>query len=480
LTNIAPDIIQNYDVRCFDYAIFDKQIALEWDISSTTPSNASELNLIDLHSEGNADKLTIVRERIQEIWNHTNGELFLTISKMDDIINSSKWAYLESLTTEKSNFHSYSYHAFGADRWIDMNEDAKKFGKYSLGTKEQNYLTKFFLPSLSKNDIGKDRTTKFDILHIGVGSGVEIEPIIYSINSMHKQIEKYAIVDVSYGLLKSVREQETNLVKRVGVDVFVTEKPFIYFDPVDVTTGEVVNSIGRDFTRLKVNGVPLTTQIGGNIEGLSIVGNVNPLIFILVANGYLLSQKLLLESIARVMREGIDYLLVTTEINNTVSSSEEDNNKNLANLIAPYVAPSALQLLDISLNPLGIINTVADDYDFRFQLCHDPKTIYQKDIFEGFFKLQDWRRRHNHKTFSINDFGNKPQNIADGKVIKIIDELNSKVQIKVFQTYKPSNHDSIVNYLDNLDNINGKLDIVYSDFNSEYNQVGLVIKKIKV
>jgi len=409
----------NIEVNKYDYAIFDSEIVLEWEIHFDDDKNITlkkpKITLIDLNpldSNDKAKSLKVFASYISENWNR-----FYTIEYIEERIKDSKQEYLKSIK-EKDNtiFHSYCYHAYGGDCWKEINETSE----YDLGRREQNFLRDF----LFKIQLENIRTC--NVLHIGVGSGIEIEPIINGIRKDEREIQNYTFVDISPNILERTHEKLVWLKRHNKVN------NNIHF-----------HDICEDVTK----------------EWLYIRPDNNPLIVILVANGFLFSQEPLIRNISNFMKEG-DYLLVTTEINNTTISDESLKIKNLNKLIESYKTDSVLKLFNISLNPLGINTIDKQYYEFKFQNKITTGDNYKQDIFEGYFNLQLWRTNNNNFT---------------------LDGFESIEQIKIFQSYKPRNEESIKSYLDNFDlEIESHNPIKDKDFNNpKYNEIGLVIQKKK-
>jgi hypothetical protein len=410
----------------YDYAIFDKEIALEWQIYSdnyeSDTFNKTKITLIDLKpsdSNNKAQSLKDFEKIINDNWNRLD-----KIKQVEDKIIKSKQKYLDSMKNDSNaTLHSYCYHAYGGDCWKNINATSE----YDLGRREQHFLKDFLLDTIKQNK----NVRSCNVLHIGVGSGIEIESIINSLRQEEREIQHYTIVDISPNILERTQEKLVWLKKYNKINN-------INFKNIceDVTTP------GWSYER----------------------PDNNPLIIILVANGFLFSQESLLKNISVFMKKE-DYLLVTVEINNTVNSIN-----NLNKMKESYRIDSALKLFNNSLNPLGIntfkkSNIEADCRDY-YEFDFNKKTpvenaFYKKDIFEGFFNLKAWKKN------------NKDWHPAEFK------ELD---KIKIFQSYKPSSLASVKSYLDIIDGgflvTNLKSEDDFNEFkNSNLNQIGLVIQK---
>jgi uncharacterized SAM-dependent methyltransferase len=407
----------NIEADSYDYAIFDKEIALEWEIyfddDKSDTFKKPKITLIDLNPLDSNDKAKSLKDFVKYI--DDNWSRLDKIEHIEEKIRKSNQKYLDSIKNSNPHTisHSYCYHAYGGDCWKKINETSE----YDLGRREQNFLRDFLF-----NKMQLENVRSCNVLHIGVGSGIEIEPIINGIRQEEREIQNYTIVDISPNILERTREKLTWLKRHNKVNNIqfhnicedVTKSGWLYARPDN-----------------------------------------NPLIIILVANGFLFSQESLLRNISAFMKTG-DYLLVTTEINNTASSNEYLNK-----LEESYKTDSVLKLFNISLNPLGI-NTFTNNtidkqyYKFSFYNSTNDDDIYKKDIFEGYFDLALWRK---NKGFTLKDF-------------------ESIERIKIFQSYKPSDKNSIESYLTKFDlevASNNSIDDAFN--NPKYNEIGLVIQK---
>ncbi|MDR2581161.1 MAG: hypothetical protein LBC85_09245 [Fibromonadaceae bacterium] len=437
----------NIDVERHDYVIFNKKIALEWNYD-----NSNNLQLIDDSQDPVVQALITINSR----WDSGGAHRFENVSEIKEKINKSKKRYLQEIIEQKPSIHSYCYHAYGADCWNEINEDQND--GYKLGSREQNYLNRTFLPSLSKMELDKD--PQYNVLHIGVGSGIEIENVVAGIGVAKKKISKYAIVDVSFHIIERVKEKVKQLKgsNKIMNTVFSDKNiDFIYSDPVDVT-------------KISLSNVKYYDVFSDNTFNANDIKD-KPLIIILVANGYLLSQESLLKNIFKFMRPG-DYLLITTEINNSVVDGKK-NEENLDKIINPYKSQSGLKLFNISLNLLGIDTVNADYYDFDF-----PENVkgYKNDVFIGDFLLAKWRDKH--IDFKLDDTFES----VDDNMRRTFDRMD---KIQIFQSFKPSNRESMESYLEVfktdeyefvIKNVSD-VDCAFKDSNKTYNQVGFVIQK---
>ena len=424
----------------YDYAIFDNKIALELEIGSDKEeSKEHRVSLIDLSDKKSQELMQSIND-IDEQWKQ-----FYSIKSIEKCIVKTKQRYYKNLllsidddsNDDNSNaaFHSYCYHAYGGDCWKNVTENRN----YDLGKNDRNFL-KDFLPRAEQLMV---KFSHCSILHIGVGSGIEIETVVSNITRLGKrEIGNYAIVDISRILLAKAREQLVSSLKRYNKEMNV--------DKIISTHCEDVAESNWSYDR----------------------PNRHPLVVILVANGYLFSQMSLLKNIYCLMEDG-DYLLITTEINSSDNKIEKSS----------YRIEPVLNLLNISLNPLGINvpNDPKNEY-YRFDFLPSKTTEYEKDFYEGYFSLQTWR--HNNKEFDPADFS------VIEEAEKLANLLNNRNEIKIFQSYKPSDRISIESY---LEAISRDKDYVLEIVNSEevfgeggnsnnftvnsYNQVGFVIQK---
>ncbi|MDR2581162.1 MAG: hypothetical protein LBC85_09250 [Fibromonadaceae bacterium] len=449
--------IKDIEVERYDYAIFNGEIALKWKMPDSDYSKETDLVLIDLHSSANSKFRRAIEKIYVEDWN-CEGNGFITVANMKKNINDSKIVFLESITKIPPNptIHSCCYHVHGADCWNEITDDQ------DLVRREQYYINEKFLPDLSKT-LGKNSTIKYNILHIGVGSGIEIENIITNISKLKKEINKYAILDFSFHIIERVKEK----IKLSRKNKAVVE--FIYSDPFDLMD-----------TDIDLDKVSYYDVFRNNIFHADNIKE-HPIIIILIANGYLLSQKSLLKNIFNFMRQR-DYLLITTEINNSVANSiigKKKNEINLNKIIKPYKSQSGLKLFNTSLNVFGIDTTEedgninADYYDFGF-----PNSVegYKNDIFVGNFLLKEWKNKGNvlHPNDVFDDVNEKTENVFQ--------KFYNMQQIQIFQSFKPSSKKSMEDYLKNFRTDEYKFVIKNTpDFNykSTHNQVGFVIQKEK-
>jgi len=451
----------NIDVKRYDYVMFNDKIALEWNFGGS-----GNLQLIADSSNPIVQALKTIKSR----WLNSGNDGFESIEEIENKINRSKRKYFKEIMDENPDVHSYCYHAYGADCWEKINKDTHE---YYLGSNEFNFLTEIFLPRLSATVLGGDNAGHCNVLHIGVGSGMEINSIITNVHRF-KKINKYAIVDISQGNIEKALE-------RIAFDRIEHR-----MEPkIEILFGDPVNVTNADLGALKFNRYS-SMNTGDNefLSGRQLLADNCPLIIVLVANGYLFSQKSLLERLTFFMRHG-DYLLVTTEVNNSCGNNDSDEFKEITK---SYKAESVLKLFNISLNPLNIDvfeNTrifAGDYFHFRFQELNSMTNHaeYEKDIYEGYFNLVKWRE--NNGIFNLNDF--------DGieNMNSVLEFLNTRSELKIFQSYKPSGKKSIESYIRkfedleildiilNIEGTNSPNDNIFGPSN-DYNQVGFVIKK---
>ncbi|MCL2721998.1 MAG: hypothetical protein FWD47_11760 [Treponema sp.] len=409
------------DVVKTDYAFFDKKISMEWDIVTVGNNTNPTLSLEGINENTGIDERYKFIELIDEIWTHR--ELTYRVCDVEGQINETRSIYINKIREKQAIPHSYCYHAYGADCWKKINKGMNVW--YTLGKNEQSFLEQFLYHEKMQSHIKV--ISNCNILHIGVGSGIEIEHIVNSIGRHPRVIEKYALVDISQNILQKTREIQTILNKKNGgKDLFVE----ICMDAVEGN---------------------LKSEIYDEREPL--LNQAYPLIIVLVANGFLLSQENLLKNIAGLMKSG-DYLLVTTE------TGAKDPN---------YLCKQGvLDLFNVSLNPLGITITEADKNYLAFDFKKDATPVYKKDVFTGYLKLKEMITdgRWSHDKISQSD-----------------SFLNNIDNINFFESYKPSNLESFKSY---LKAINSNFAVEYNsgfdesgnpDSNSDLSQVGFVIKK---
>ncbi len=388
------------EVDKYDYAIFDKEIALEWEIPFNEEIDdskiQSKMTLIDLVPSESNSKSNSLKKFANIISN--NWDKFDTINKIERRITDEKNRFIKSVIDNSSLEHSCCYHAYGGDCWENIN----KSSEYKLGNREQKFFETFLYEQLSFDE----KMRSCNILHIGVGSGIEIEKIINGIKHREWEIQNYTIVDISPNILERTRKTINRLKRNNKID--------------NINFNEICTDV---------------LKFGWHYERI----NKNPLVIVLAANGYLLSHESLLNNISSFMKKE-DYLLVTTEVNNTTNSD-------ISEITESYKAQSVLKLFNISLNLIGINTIESKYYDFSFNKDNE-------DVFEGHFLLGKWKEENKKQ---LKDF-NMPK-------------------IKIFKSYKPKSKDNIKKYFErshlkikNIDKI---------DFNkvAPYNEIGLIVEK---
>lgn len=433
------DIAQQYD-----YTFFDHSVALKWKVPVDDYLKASnDLTLIDLNSD---KELNNMLDEIENKW--FNHKIFKTLDDVLNQIEDSKTKYINcrlGKSADQPNLHSCCYHVDGGDRWKAVN-DSDEFDS-KLGGREQKYLNEVFGPQIGRQF---DQKGNYNIIHIGVGSGVEIESIINNVSTRTRKIYEYILVDISQNIIERTLEKINQLRGDSKIPASINFHPII----MDVTSHDpVYNSKWTSTLRYNKNNFPF--------------------IIILVANGYLLSQKSLLTNIYHFMGAG-DYLLVTTEINDKQDSAAHEK------IIATYFDKPVLELFSICLRPLDIATSERQYYDFKFPSLNDgekgePYCSYKQDILEGYFDLKLWRdkQREKYPNFTF-------ESIKDNSINSYF--MTTEDRLKIFQSYKPSSIESINDYLATIGNqwkIENEIDVIEA-FNkrSPYNQVGIVIKKL--
>lgn len=383
LQKICPQL----ELNRYDYAIFDEHIALEWGLPNEKDKNQF-IRLVDLKSDDkNARHITNFKDYLKKNWN--------TFIKAEDLklkIKKKKSEIINLVKENKELHHKYCYHAFGGDSWKAINNDPD----YSLGQREQEFLNKI-LNLFIKPEILKDND--YDIIHLGCGSGIEIDPIVKRITQSQKDIENYSLIDISSNMLERAKERVENL---KSVDPIYDKINFKYLS-ADILVKEWKHK--------------RTSK--------------NPLIIILVCNGFLFSHDILLTKIASILDKN-DFLIVTTEMQNLTKISQED-------IKASYLIDSTIKLFNISLNLIGIDCIDQQYYKFNFD----------DDLFVGYFLFKKWA-----------------DNNEDRKKMDLPDE------IKIFQSYKPRSEQKIEERLHKFN-----LDIKDKDIDEEYNSIGLLIEK---
>ena len=332
--------------------------------------------------------------------------------------------------------HSDCYYEKGAREWENLKiKNGHDNYDYKLGINEQHYLQEFFF-----NNTGirfNDASKVCNILHIGAGSGNEINLVIHNIDKLLCKIINYDIVDISPSILSSIEDKIkkiTNLSKLISsynlICHDVTVESWYYKKP----------------------------------------DNGHPLIVVLVANGYLFSHVQLLKNILRFMEEE-DYLLVTTE-----TSDEAKTQTRLMEISESYTISEAINVFNVSLQNIDINLNENDSkyFKFRYQSIDNDKVKYKEDFFEVYFNILEWiKERKNHD-----------ENF-DYDINKYQTEIFENWGVKIFQSFKPSNLSNIEQYLDSASDLHSYFKLInrndtQKDFNepNKYNQVGLVIQKV--
>jgi len=436
---------RDIDVKRIDYAFFDKDISMEWDIVANNTNSTVKFEPITEKKNDFIDLITDTK------W---NSQLY-TEDDVEEQIVKSELAYINEITIlgdgNLSIPHSYCYHANGACYWEEINDEInEKKGEtwYSLGRNEQSFLKKFLYGEMQSTKTMSNGETqsimnidgKCNVLHIGVGTGIEIEPIIDSINRQPRTIENYILADISHNLLQKTRIKRAQIKKFDGNFIEVCED-------------------ASKLTRAK-------------IEVLH--GSHPPLIIVLVANGFLMSQKKIVDNLINLMNKG-DYLVITTEI----KQSDEYHS-------GTYIGQPALNLYNVSFAPLDIrISSISDANKYlEFKYRDTGFAEYERDILEGWFKLGKWKNEKYEQPEKFSVF----EQIKETAIKRSFDisNLESRItslkkaeKIKFFESYKPTSYKSIKSYLGESLDIKNLVD--EDDFNvfkkSGYKQVGLVIQK---
>ncbi|GHT35868.1 hypothetical protein FACS189427_06210 [Planctomycetales bacterium] len=415
-----------------DYAVYDEKIILQWD----NPLKEKDKTALELLPLGNADEEPW--RRINELKNKWDGAK--SVKDLKKSIDQGKEKLQNSLNTGFLN-HSLCYYADGGNCWEDVNNDVN----YKLGEEEQRFILPF---------VGKvwgevlDKNCRYDILHIGIGCGTEIENIVRGIQKsrIHEDtgvnIDKYILADISQRVLSIMREKINEAKKDSPLSVLQEKEGKKIIDIIceDVFSDEFVDKVKEK-------------------RGES----SNPLIVVLIANGYLLSYTQILTNIAMILKAK-DVLLVTTENGRTSTET----------IRASYTTEPVLKLFNVSLNLIKI-DTIDNKY-FNFDFSDLPEAAPKgpnEDVFVGEFDISTW----------INDHS--------GSCSPLIANLG--IPINFFRSYKPKTLKSITDYLDSCGLELGKTpkpeEQIYGDTEKGVElinldvysgrQIGLVIKKRK-
>lgn len=347
------DFETNLNILNYDYALYDSSVLLKWE-NPLYFKEETELELMINIEESHKSLLNIFGS---DVWNtlQTHQDLEKLIIKQKD-----KFKYLT--LKNKSIDHRYSYFGKGASVWENINKD----NTYKLGIDEQHYLEHF----LSKT-LHLDNMKTSNIFHIGSGGGKEIKSVLNSIP--HNLIDKYYVLDISSNMLDRAKKTlKEDYSFKFGVN-------YSYFIEVDMLGNDVDEKI--------------RTKLSNSSN-----------IFLLVSNGYLLSNDIVLSNIKNLMSEN-DILVITVE-----------NSKSDFDQISSYKTESVIKLFEISLKLIGIKNISQNYFEFK---CDNH-------IFEGYFNIKNWSN-DSKEYLSLLNLKDK----------EYLDKLIHLEKIKIFESSKP-------------------------------------------
>lgn len=366
-----------YNVVDYDYAVFDEKVLLKWKNPLYNNDN-TELE-IDENFDSNS---TLLRLFDDDYWSKLKIAKDITCE-----IKIVKTKIKRKAISEKKIDHKYSYYAFGAELWQKINKEHK----YILGQNEQKYLVQFL-----KNEIN----SKYNIVHLGSGGGKEIKSVLDAIP--HNMISSYSVIDISPDILDKAKETFNENAPTLNLN----KSNFIIADLLD-----------EDFPKTNIP-------------------SSNDRLFLLVSNGYLLSNDRVLHNINEIMEEN-DNLIITVENADGLTNDYIINN---------YLTEPVLQLFNLSLNIFDID-------------CKDPKYFHfinNNPDFIGYFKLKEWIADNPH--------------YSDPSVKKLGDSCE---EIEIFTSFKPNEKE----LNDRLDEFG--FEKISSDSNASTHQVGGLFKKKK-
>ena len=160
--------------------------------------------------------------------------------------------------------HKLAYFTTGANAWFDISSDVT----YSLGNRELNTLQQFISKTFSQE------RPKRNVYHIGSGNGKEIPEIINTLSP--EKIEKYILIDISPELLHAAE----NICRKK-------------YEKINFSS-EICDIIDNDLSAARIKHSPKDEKN----------------LFLLVANGAILSNPSVLTNIRKSMKA--DDLLVIT------------------------------------------------------------------------------------------------------------------------------------------------------------------------
>jgi hypothetical protein len=332
---------QEYDFSRFDYAIFDHSIALKWERPSK-PEQGHPIELIDLDNTETKgrDVYTAIKSKLFEEKKEFNK--FLSVAEVKSYIRSQVNKLKSGIIANNKLPHKYAYFVEGSQAWCKICKDQEN---YLLGELELKTLKSFLHDC--RNEIST--TKKYNIIHIGIGDGKEIPDIVNGIGLEH--IAEYHLIDISPELLYSA---EINI-KKCEKTRFISH----VLDIIEVKE-----------------------------EKLSAIGNNNlPRLFVIVANGGILSNKPVLKNLQKIMGSS-DKLLITLETY-VIETHQE--------ILNQFVCDSVINLL---IQPLKLIGIQTQDLKSFLRPDYDKKDGCVKVLFQ----MKNWVEKHPEMENNFNDF----------------------------------------------------------------------------
>ena len=309
----------DYDFSMNDYAIFEKELLFKWE--RPFGDEKKSLKLIDLMSTAPIQGREHYKDIVENIFEYKNA-VFKTCQDMLKEIDERKIKLKQQVIKTKELPHKLAYFTTGASAWLAISSDPS----YGLGKRELNILQQFILKAFSQE------RTPWNIFHIGPGNGKEIPDVVNTLSP--ELIRNYVLLDISPELLNSA--ENIGRTKCPGVK-FITE----ICDIIESNVGEV-----KKKHSLK------------NEKNL----------FLLVANGAILSNPSVLSNIKKSMGKE-DRLVITLSTNDDKNTiMEELRIDSVFNLL---VEP--LKILDINNVQLEQLNYKYEENESMINVWFDFK-----------------------------------------------------------------------------------------------------------
>lgn len=255
----------DFDFSRYDYAIFEKELLFKWERPFGDEKKA--LELIDLMSDTRDSARPAPYNEIVEDMFEFKRAKFLDADQILAEIETKKAALKRDVCSIKEVPHKLAYFTTGANAWLEISCDPN----YELGRREQSTLQQFILTALSQE------RSPWNVYHIGPGNGREIPDVVNSLSVA--LIKKYILLDISPELLHAAEQ--------VGRTNCVSTKFF----------SEICDIVANDIEDIRKKHSELTDRN----------------LFLLVANGAILSNPSALPNIRRSMNKD-DTLLVTVAV----------------------------------------------------------------------------------------------------------------------------------------------------------------------